>query len=463
VRPLEPTGEEFRALLTAATDYVLSVVEKLPDAPASDFSGVAELLADPALRRPPPERGRPLPELLDVLDCAAAKGVNSAGPGYLAYIPGSGLVSAAIADLLADVLNRYTGIAFAAPALVALEADLLRWLADLFGLPEGAAGVLTTGGSLATLSALITARHARLDEDFGDGTVYVTEQVHQAVLKSMRLAGFPGRAARTVPVDGQLRMDVDALHDAVAADRRAGRRPFCVVASAGTTNTGTIDPLPAIADVATEEGLWLHVDAAYGGFFQLTDRGRDRLRGVERADSLVLDPHKGLFLPYGTGCLLVRDGDLLRRAHSAEGAHYLQDLGDSGLPDFNDYSPELTRDFRGLRLWLPLHLHGVAAFRAALDEKLDLAELAYDGLTADPHLRVLLRPDLTTLAVHCTSDEDTAELLRRVNAEQRVLLSSTRVNGRYIARLSILNHRTDHARLSEALDALHRHAAALAG
>ncbi len=177
----------------------------------------------------------------------------------------------------------------------------------------------------------------------------------------------------------------------------------------------------------------------------------------------MLDPHKGLFLPYGTGCLLVRDGDLLRRAHSTEEAHYLQDLGGGDLPNFSDYSPELTRDFRGLRLWLPLHLHGVAAFRAALDEKLDLAEFAYDELAADPHLQVLLPPDLTTLAIRCASDEATAELLRRVNAEQRVLLSSTRIDGRYIARLSILNHRTDHARVSEALDALRRHAAALAG
>jgi aromatic-L-amino-acid decarboxylase len=293
--------------------------------------------------------------------------------------------------------------------------------------------------------------------------MYVTDQVHQAVTKSARIAGLPARAVRTVPVDADLRMNVAALRSMVDRDRADGHRPFCVVASAGTTNTGTIDPLPAIADVAADEALWLHVDAAYGGFFQLTDRGRERLRGIERADSLVLDAHKALFLPFGTGCLLVRDAELLRQAHSGDEAHYLQDIGDSGLPNFNEYGPELSRDYRGLRMWLPLHLHGVAAFRAALDEKLDLAETAYEELIADPHLSVLQRPDLSTVAFEChAGDEATAEVLRRVNAEQRVLLSSTRIDGRYVGRISVLNHRTDAARVAEAVDAIRRHAAAVA-
>jgi aromatic-L-amino-acid decarboxylase len=470
---LEPAGEELRALLDVVSDRVVRTVDALPDAPASGLDDVTAALADPTLRRPPAEGGRPLGELLDVLDRAVAVGLNTSGPGYLAFIPGSGLVASAAADLLAGVYNRYTGVAFAAPALVALETDLLRWLADLFELPAEAAGILSTGASLAALSALVTARSARLGEDFLDGVLYVTAQAHQSVAGAARLAGFPARAVRVLPVDDGLRMDVAALRAAVAADRAAGRRPFCVVASAGTTNTGSIDPVPEIADVAAAEGLWLHVDAAYGGFFVLTERGRKRMPGLGRADSIALDPHKGLFLPYGTGCLLVRDGDLLRRAHSGgatSAAHYLQDLPDIGLPSFGDYGPELTRAFRGLRLWLPLHLHGVAAFRAALDEKLDLAEDAYAALAADPHLSVPLPPELSTVAYRCrlpgrtAAEEDaaTAALLRRVNAERRVYLSSTRIEGRYTGRLCVLNHRTDAARVAEAVDALRRHSAALA-
>jgi len=459
-RPLEPTGPELRALLHAAVEHVVGVVDGLPAAPAHDDTGVADLLADPAVRRPPPEHGRGVDELLAVLDRAAAKGINSASGGVFAYVPGSGLVSAAVAELLAGVLNRYTGLAYPAPGLVALEADVLRWFADLFGLPATAAGTLTTGASLATLSALVTARTAMLPPDFRAGTLYVTVQSHHCVAKAARIAGFPAGAVRVVPTDAHLRMDPEALQRAIDADRASGRHPFCVVATAGTTNTGTIDPLPAIAEVAAAERLWLHVDAAYGGFFQLTGRGRERLRGIEHADSLVLDPHKSLFLPFGTGCLLVRDGGLLAAAHSPDDdAPYLQDIEAGSLPDFADHSPELTREFRGLRLWLPLHLHGVAAFRAALDEKLDLAEHAHEQLRRIPALAVLGPPDLSTVAFRCRAgDAATAELLRRVNAEGRVLLSSTRVDGRVLGRLCVLNHRSDRGRLDEAIDALRRHA-----
>jgi aromatic-L-amino-acid decarboxylase len=461
-RPLEPTGPELRALLHAAVEHVVELVDRLPAAPAADHSGVGDLLADPAVRRPPPEHGRGVDELLAVLERASAKGINSASGGLLAYVPGSGLVSSAVADLLAGVLNRYTGLAAPAPGLVALETDVLRWFADLFGLPATAAGTLTTGASLATLSALVTARTAMLPADFRAGTLYVTAQSHHCVAKAARIAGFPAGAVRVVPTDSRLRMDTAALRRAIAADRAAGAHPFFVVATAGTTNTGTIDPIPAIAEVAAAQRLWLHVDAAYGGFFRLTDRGRDRLRGIERADSLVLDPHKSLFLPFGTGCLLVRDGRLLAAAHTpdADDAPYLQDLAASALPDFADHGPELTREFRGLRLWLPLHLHGVAAFRAALDEKLDLAGHAHEQLSGMPPLAVLGPPDLSTVAFRChAGDAATTELLRRVNAEGRVLLSSTRVDGQVLGRICVLNHRTDRARVDEALDALRRHAA----
>jgi aromatic-L-amino-acid decarboxylase len=261
-------------------------------------------------------------------------------------------------------------------------------------------------------------------------------------------------------------MDVDALATAVAEDRAAGMVPFCAVASAGTTNTGAIDPLPEIAALCRREDLWLHVDGAYGGAFVLTDRGRRRLAGIEHADSVVLDPHKGLFLPFGTGALLVRDVSALRAAHSDEPAGYLRDLGELDLPDFASLGPELTRDTRGLRLWLPLHLHGVAAFRAALDEKLDLAAGVYAALCDVDALTVLGPPELTTVAFHCAGDVDgdarTAELLRRVNAEGRVFLSSTTIRGRLIGRISVLNHRTDGARVDEAVDAVRRHARDLA-
>ncbi len=465
-RPLEPDTEQWQAMTGAVLAYLTDVLRDLPEAPASDHNGVAALLADPDLRREPPETGRPLPELLDVIDRAARAGLNPSSPGYMAFIPGSGLVSAALAGLIGDVLNRYTGFAFPSPALVALEADLLRWLAGLFGLPATGGGLLTSGGSLATFSAVVTARHDRLPDNFLHGTLYTTDQAHQSVAKAARLAGFPTDAVRVVAHDRAQRLDVAALAALVEHDRQTGRQPFCVIANAGTTNTGAIDPLPQIAELCTVERLWLHVDGAYGGAFQLTDRGRARLAGIELADSITLDPHKGFFLPFGTGCLLVRDTAILRAAHTDQDAHYLQDLDPLELPDFADLGPELTREFRGLRLWLPLHLHGVAAFRDALDEKLDLARWAYDELRAEQTFHLYGEPELTTVAFRChrpgadaeAEDTASAQLLRTVNAEGRVMLSSTRVDGRFVIRLTVLNHRTDRARVEHAIATVLRHA-----
>jgi aromatic-L-amino-acid decarboxylase len=251
----------------------------------------------------------------------------------------------------------------------------------------------------------------------------------------------------------------------IVEDRAAGYVPFCIAANAGTTNTGTIDPLKELAAVAREENLWFHVDAAYGGFFQVTDRGRKRLSGIEQADSIVVDFHKGMFLPFGTGCLLVRDREILHRAHSGDDASYLRDLqghssNDVYLPDFAETSPELTRPNRGLRVWLPLHLHGVAAFRKALDDKLDLAEHVYHALQKMPQIQVLAEPELSVVAFYCRdancsqAEEDiaTEELVRYVNRAGRVFLATTRIHERTVARIAILNVRTTVAIIEDTLN-----------
>jgi aromatic-L-amino-acid decarboxylase len=265
-----------------------------------------------------------------------------------------------------------------------------------------------------------------------------------------------------VPVDAELRMDATALAEMIHADRAAGLRPFLVVPSAGTTNTGAIDPMDDIAAIAAGEGLWLHVDAAYGGFFQLTDRGQERFRGIERADSITLDPHKGLFLPYGTGSLIVRTGKALRDAHFV-GAAYLQDrMPEAELPNLHEYSPELSRDHRGFRVWLPLVVHGVRAFREALDEKLDLAEHLYAALTETPGIDTPWRPQLTVVPFLLDGSDERANraFLARINASKRVVVSSTTIGGRYMLRACIVSHRTHRDRIDEAIDIIGSAAAA---
>src|SRR4051794_18972337 len=300
--PFDPPRDHLEAMGRAAVDVASRFVDDRYAAATSNYDDLAPLLT--SLSAPPGDGGTDLSALLATVEAAAGKGFDTANPGFVAYIPGGGLYAAALGDFLACVVNRYTGVAQPAPALVQMEASVLRWLCDLFGLPPASQGVLTPGGSMSTLSAVVTARADRLGEDFAAGTVYVSDEVHHSVAKSTQIAGLPRAALRIVPTDTSLRMDVDALRELVRADRASGRKPFLVVASAGTIGTGAVDPLPELASLAGDEQLWLHVDAAYGGFFQLTRRGRAALAGIERADSITLDPHKGLFLPYGTGCLL---------------------------------------------------------------------------------------------------------------------------------------------------------------
>jgi len=312
----------------------------------------------------------------------------------------------------------------------------------------------------------VTARRALLGEEFQGGTMYVSDQTHASVAKAAVLAGFPRAGIRVVPTSPDLALDVEALREMVQKDRVAGLRPFLVVASAGTTNTGKVDPLAAIGALAREEGLWLHVDGAYGGFFHLTDRGRARLAGIEAADSITLDPHKGMFLPYGTGCLLVRDRRQLREAHMV-GADYLQDLApEDDIPNFSDYSPELSRDFRGLRVWLPLMLHGVEPFRAALDEKLDLTGVLYEALRDSPGFELPWAPELTVVPFRYQPRSGDAEvfnrrLLERINASRRVFLSSTMIDGRFVIRACIVSFRTHRDRIDEAIDIIRSAAAEL--
>jgi aromatic-L-amino-acid decarboxylase len=458
----------MRELVEAALERLVPYVESLGEQPIYDVEGAAEVAA--SLRAPLPDRGRPLDETLALLfDRAVPKSYGTPAPGYLAFIPGGGLFHAAVADLLAGALNRYTGVWQAAPALVELEANVLRWLCAEMGYGPESRGFLTTGGSLANFSALVVARRERLPADFRHGTVYASDQVHHSLQKAAMLAGLPPENVRALPPDGAFRLSTAAVAEAIAADRERGMQPFLLVASAGTVNTGAVDPLPALADLAAREGLWLHVDGAYGGCFVLVERGRKALAGIERADSVTLDPHKGLFVPYGTGCLLVRDGAALSRAHALHAAYLPPRPPGEEWWDFSELSPELSRPFRGLRLWLPFQLCGTQAFRDALDEKLDLARWAVEEVAKIPHVRVLAPPDLSLFAFRLEPpgtdrperDRLNRELLDRVAARQRVFLTGTDLPDGFAARICVLSVRTHRDRMEMAVEDLRAAAATL--
>ena len=448
--PLEPTPAEMHALVDAAMRRIVAHIESLPSQPAANVEGATDYAR--TLIEPLPQAGQSWESLLDFLfDEAIPRSFNAAGPGYLAYVPGGGLFHSAVADLIADAVNRYVGVCAAAPALVQLESNVVRWFCDIVGMPRGSGGVLTSGGSLANFTAIVAARRALLGDDFQRATLYCSEQVHHSFQKAANLAGFPYANVRELPVDDRFRIRVDALEEAIARDRAAGWTPFLVAGSAGTTATGAVDDLAALARVARREKLWFHVDGAYGALFMLTDRGRAALKGIEEADSVILDPHKTLFLPFGTGAVLVRDVATLHRAFSLY-ANYLPDMQqEDELVDFCEISPELSRDFRGLRIWLPLKLFGIGPFREQLDEKLDLIEYAHEELRKIEGIEIVAEPQLTIVGFrHATLDN--GKLLERINARKRVMLTPATLGGRLVIRICIVSFRTHRDRVEQCIE-----------
>ncbi len=447
MNPLEPTGAELRAMLDLVGGRLATFLDGIAEAPATDTDGGAKLAR--SLAEPMPERGRSLRSLLGVLfERVVPTALHTSGPGYLAYIPGGGLPVSAVADLIAGITNRYVGLWMAAPGLVQLETNVLRWFCGMIGWDEAAGGILTSGGSVANLVALVTARRERLPPNFLGGIIYASSHAHHSVRKAALIAGFPVENVREVALDAAFRMRVDDLEARIAEDRAAGLTPFLVVGSAGTTAVGAVDPLTVIADVCARERLWMHVDAAYGGFFLLTERGRAALDGIARADSVTLDPHKGLFLPYGTGCILMRDRETLRRAHSVSAGYLPPPQTEAERWDFAELGPELSRDARGLRVWLPLKLVGAGEFRKQLDEKLDLARRACEIVRARPGLEVVAEPVLSLFAFR-VRDEDvqrrdarTRRLLAAINRPRRVFLTGVPLADGFVIRVCVLSFRT---------------------
>ncbi|MEO7540051.1 MAG: pyridoxal-dependent decarboxylase [Pyrinomonadaceae bacterium] len=445
-RRLEPDADERGAVRRAVIDYsehFLDNIESIKAYNVSDDKGMG------LLDSPIDEGGIDIDTAISLIrDNVDTPGLNPASGGHLAYIPGGGIYYSALGDYLADVFNRYSGVFYASPGAVRMENMLIKWMSSIVGYPATAGGNLASGGSLANLIAIVTARDAKQikSANIERSVIYLSEQAHHSIDKAIRIAGLSECLVRHVPLDDRYRMISSALFGQITADKADGLKPFLVVASAGTTDVGAIDPLEEIGTIAAGNGLWYHIDAAYGGFFVLTDEGKEKLKGLDSSDSLVIDPHKGLFLPYGLGVVLVKDSVALAKAHYNT-ANYMQDAADVvDEPSPADLSPELTKHFRGLRLWLPLKLHGVAPFRACLDEKLLLAKYFYDEIrklgfesNLEPELSVVTYRWVPTSG---DANEFNKRLLNAVVADGRVFISSTMLNGDFTLRYACLAFRT---------------------
>jgi aromatic-L-amino-acid decarboxylase len=444
---LDPTKEEWTEWVQEAMNYTIKFLDTTRNGPAwrpySDnirtYEAAFEFSDSPG-------------DLRSILQTTQRwidqDGLNPASGGHLGYIPGGGVLPAAIGDFIAAVTNRYAGIAFANPGAVALENFLIRWMADLFSFPKSSGGTLTSGGSIANLVAITTARDAAglRPSQYEKAVIYGSSQMHHCLHKALRIAGLGYSILREIPLDDQHRINAQDLERTIEEDRQLGLQPFLIIGSAGTTDTGTIDPLEQLADIAQKENVWFHIDAAYGGFFYLLEDQKRSLKGMELADSLVIDPHKGLFLPYGTGAVLIRDIELLAKSHYYK-ASYMQDAEVEGLGySPADLSPELTRHFRGLRMFFALKMNGLNAYKACLKEKLLLCKYFHECIQLmgfqtgpTPLLSVTyfrynpkgVDPDIVT-----------EWLIKAIHADGRQFLSSTTLDGHIWIRLAVLSFRT---------------------
>ncbi len=436
--PLTLPPDELRRLGHRVVDLIVDHIGSLRDQPPVRTGERAALEA--LLREPPPEAAGDVDAALDLLvENVLANMQHGDHPRFFARVPSPSNGVAALGDALAAGFNVISASWAGASGPAVLELVVLDWLRELCGLPEGAEGILLSGGSVSALTALAVARTER-----GGDVAYVSDQTHASNLRALRVLGVPH--VRVLPSDGAFRLPAEAVREAIAEDRRAGRRPFCVVATAGTTNTGAVDPLGELADVCAGEGLWLHVDGAYGAPAALTARGRVLLAGLERADSLSLDPHKWLFQPYEIGCLLVRHpGALQRTFHMAP--EYLRDVIE-GEVNFRDRGPQLTRTSRAIKLWLTVKTFGVGALRAGIERGIALGERAQVALEATPGWEIVTPASLAIVTfAREGGDSVNAALADRAVADGYAAPSSTVLRGRTVLRLCTINPRTTDAEI----------------
>ena len=449
---------------TRVAELVADHIASLREQPAQRSLSRAE--ATELIATPAPAKGTDFEQLLATLsERVFPYHAREPHPHFMGYIPSSPTFPAVLGDWLASGFNFFAGVWSVASGPNEIELVVLDWFRQWLGMPAGTSGLLTSGGSTATLTALVAARYAV--DPSGDMvsrlTVYTSEQAHSSVQRAAWIAGIPRTNIRAIDTDDDFRMRVDVLRDTIAADRAAGLVPFLVAASAGTTNTGAVDPLGDIADLCAREMLWMHVDAAYAGFAALTPAGAKTLAGIERADSVTLDPHKWLFVPFECGCLLTRDPRKLEEAFSVH-PEYLTDVrAREHEVNFADLGEQLTRSSHALKVWLSVNYFGVDAIREAIARGVRRAEYAEEIVRARSDFEVLspaqfgvvcFRACPTGISDPARLDALNERINTRVNASGQYLISSTKLRGKFSLRLCTQVHRMTEGDIDDVMSAI---------
>ncbi len=443
---LDPNPDQMRRLGYQAIDWLVDQMAAMGEGPVADLRSLAELRQ--RIEEPLPPGPHELSDSLSVLAEQIVPSMTRVShPRFHAYIPAPGSFYGALGMLIAGGLNPFVGSSLGGASFSALELETLRWIAAAVGYDQDAEGIFTSGGSMANLGALAAARAACEAADRSSLVVYVSDQGHASMEKAAAVLGFLPNQIRRLASDGDLRLDPAAALRRVAVDRERGLKPLFLCANAGTTNTGAIDPLEQLADLCASEGIWFHVDGAYGGFAALSERAAPWRAAMNRADSLTLDPHKWLYAPIGHGCLLVRRAGALAAAFSASG-DYLRDVSRAEV-NFFDRGPELSRPSRALPIWLLMRSVGIDALRREIEADLDLAALAEELLESEATFEVVSR-NLSIVVFRlapnfCGESERSqheAALVQSLLLRGDTLVSGTHLRGRSALRMVVMNHRT---------------------
>lgn len=440
----------MRSLGYRIVDQIVEHIETLASKPVMRVSPRVEIEAE--LREPLPEEPAQVDSLLDQLRRVVWLNIGHIQhPRFFAFIPSPSNFVSVMADALAAGFNPFAGNWLEGSGPAQIELVTIDWLREMCGLPETAGGLFVSGGSMANLTALAAARRAMLDERSDNAVIYFSDQTHNSVEKALRVLGFAREQIRALPSDEDFRLPVESLRRVVVEDRADSKRPFCVIANAGTTNTGAVDPLDQLADLCERENVWLHVDGAYGAATCLSEKGRKLLAGIERADSLSLDPHKWLFQPFEIGCVLLRDARLLNKTFRTM-TGILEDTKRAEEEEINyyDYGVQLTRGFRALKLWLSLKTFGAAAFRDAINRGFELAEFAEDLLRQSDCWRIISPATFGIVTFRFVaegcSDSEIDEIHRRMvemmTEDGFAFANSTALRGQTVMRLCTINPRT---------------------
>jgi aromatic-L-amino-acid/L-tryptophan decarboxylase len=450
--------KEMRKFGYAVVDLLSEHFANVQEGPVGTKAEPSKMI--PLFDQDPSETGHDPNELLAQLERDVfPNNLHVDHPRFFAFVPGPNNFVSTMADALAAGFNIFNGTWLGGSAAAAVELGVVRWLCRACGLPKSAGGLFVSGGSMANLTGLVAARHSFLQDRFDGAMVYFSDQTHSSVERALHVIGFSREQIRKLPSDENFRLSIQKLSEAIASDRAKGSRPFCIIANAGTTNTGAIDPLNELADLAAKEKMWLHVDGAFGAAAVLSERGKQMLYGLERSDSISLDPHKWLFQSFECGCVLVRDVALLKSAFQIK-PDYLRDVH-RNTAEFNpaDHGVQLTRSFRALKVWLSLQTFGVAAFREAITRGFELAEIAERELRSRKGWEILSPAQMATVCFRFgDSDDLQTQLVDLMIRDGFALLTSTELRGVAALRLCTINPRTTERDIVETIERLDKFA-----